>query len=202
MLPVSRFLSPLALAASLTCFGAHAQQSPILEDLSLTSSELYPSVVSKSVAESTGSFAAVEAAPVGLPPNIHFGVVVHGLSHHFTKRAGGKNWNQTNTGLGLRMEWSPEFAAQVGSYDNSIDKQSAYALVDWTPLEALGMRFGGFAGFVNGYDTATSKGVMPGAGLLARAPLPIGHSSLALRFFPRVKQTGTALIALEASFGF
>lgn len=58
---------------------------------------------------------------------------LHGLSKHSDEKAVGK-WNERNWGTGVRYQHNPTWGVQGGTFRNSYDRQSAYAIVDYTPL--------------------------------------------------------------------
>jgi hypothetical protein len=106
-------------------------------------------------------------------------VVLHSLSLHSQARDNGRDWNQVNTGLGLRYELDRSLSVQFGGYRNSLDRTSAYALADWTPLQIDQLQMGGFVGVTthnkSGYNT-------PLGGVVRWQQ---EHLSLALRLVPR-----------------
>lgn len=120
-------------------------------------------------------------------------LILHGVSHHLDKRQhpDGRDWNERNTGAGLRWEFTPQAAAQVGFYANSMDRQSAYVLGDFTPWQIGPVRVGGFAGVVTGYTMP----IMPMAGAVAL--IGAGRWHLALRAAPKGTRNGSAVVALE-----
>lgn len=85
--------------------------------------------------------AAAQTAPA---PSTH--LVVHGLSHHTEPRKSGKEWNEVNTGLALRVRYSADWSAQAGIYKDSVFKPTGYLLTDWTMLHVQSVSLGGFAG--------------------------------------------------------
>lgn len=80
-------------------------------------------------------------------------IVLHGLSLHSKVRENGQDWNQVNTGLALRYELDGSLSVQLGGYRNSINRNSAYALADWTPLQVAPLQIGGFAGVTTRYKS-------------------------------------------------
>lgn len=124
-------------------------------------------------------------------------VVIHGLSHHANARPNGQRWNEVNTGIGFRRELASDLSAQVGFYRNSIDRNSVYALSDWTPLQVGAISFGGFAGVATGYKAHPVSVI---GGVVAR--VQIRRVSLALRMAPKAGIGGSAVVSLEAGFSF
>ena len=98
------------------------------------------------------------------------------------------DWNHENLGLGLRAALTPTFGVQAGYYRNSYDRDSFYAVAEWTPLAAGVLRAGAFAGAASGYENASV-----GAGLLAR--LQGDRASATLRLVPKLadEQSGTTV---------
>ena len=130
-------------------------------------------------------------------------VVLHGLSHHFTPRQQGE-WNERNTGVGIRYQLDATWGAQAGAYKNSISRTSWYAWIEGTPLEwhvAAGATLSGgmFAGMVNGYK-ANDGGFRPVAGLLARTQT--GPFSLTMRYVPKGSVDGSPVRTIEAGWRF
>lgn len=72
--------------------------------------------------------------------------VLHGLSYHTKARPSGHQWNKLNWGLAWRHAPSESLSWQFGAYRDSVFKPAAYGLVDYTPLQGLGLQAGGFAG--------------------------------------------------------
>ena len=118
---------------------------------------------------------------------------VHGVSHHFGEKAVGK-WNERNYGAGLRYQHSETWGVQGGTFRNSYDRQSTYAVIDYTPL--LGGSVGVFGGVASGYR---EDGPLIG-GLLLRWQGE--RVSLAARIVPKVRKEHTAVIAFEAGWRF
>lgn len=116
---------------------------------------------------------------------------LHTVSHHLNDRANGREWNENNAGIGVRRDFGPDWSAQVGAYRNSIDKTSAYALAEWTPLQVGQLSAGAFAGIRTNY----TKPVQPAAGALVRWQGE--QASITVRLSPKAGNTGSAVIALE-----
>lgn len=122
-----------------------------------------------------------------------YGLVVHGLTHHTAPRHSGLPWNGTNQGLALRYIKDSDWSSQVGGYKDSVFKPTVYGLVDYTPVHALGINFGGFAGVKHSAKTS------PVAGVVAR--WEPGAISITGRF-ARAPQSGGYVFALEAGVRF
>lgn len=94
-------------------------------------------------------------------------LVIHTASFHTdrhpTTKASGGAYNEQNPGLGFRQDFGAA-ALQVGTYRNSIRRQSAYAITDMAAWRAGGFTVGPFAGLVTGYTNGTG----PAAGAFAR----------------------------------
>jgi hypothetical protein len=116
---------------------------------------------------------------------------VHTTSHHFHERTNGKQWNEVNAGAALRLQLDPAWAVQAGGYRNSIDRWTAYAVADWTPLRQGPFAAGVFGGVRTGYG----KGAQAAGGALARWQGE--KASVTLRLAPKSNTTGSAVVALE-----
>jgi hypothetical protein len=75
-----------------------------------------------------------------------YSFVLHGASHHTKPRPSGKEWNQFNAGIGLRLETANSLSYQAGIYRDSVFKNTAYGLVNYTPVQFSGLTMGGFVG--------------------------------------------------------
>ena len=96
--------------------------------------------------------AALVVIPVAKAEEGDVHVVLHGLSLHSRARENSKDWNQVNTGLALRYELDGTLSVQLGSYRNSMNRNSVYGLADWTPLQAGLLQMGGFVGMATHYQ--------------------------------------------------
>lgn len=117
-------------------------------------------------------------------------VIVHGLSHHTKPRAEGRQWNETNTGIGLRYEFTDDISIQGGVYKNSINKQSIYGSLDYTPFSQGPFHFGGYAGVANGYENGKAR--IGGGGLVRWQE---GRHSVSLRATPA--KSGGLVFSIE-----
>lgn len=134
---------------------------------------------------------AILASAAHAEPSWH--LQLHGLSHHFGDKAVGE-WQEKNLGAGIRYQHNETWGVQAGGFRNSYDRNTAYAVVDFTPL--LGGSVGVFAGVASGYE---KEGPVLG-GLMARWQ---GEKfSLTARFIPKVRKEHTAVIAFEAGWRF
>lgn len=103
-------------------------------------------------------------------------------------------YNETNWGAGWRRTYGSAWATQVGAYLNSYDKWSAYALGEWTPLQAGQVSAGLFAGVASGYDHGFTAG-----GLVAR--WQGDRLGVAVRFMPDVSEkVRGSVTTVEASW--
>jgi len=118
---------------------------------------------------------------------------VHGVSHHFGDKAVGK-WNEKNLGAGVRYQHNETWGVQAGSFRNSYDVQSNYAVIDFTPL--LGGSVGVFGGYASGYKI---EGPLIGGILLRWQGERV---SISARIIPKVRKEHTAVIAFEAGWRF
>ena len=128
-------------------------------------------------------------------PQAH--LIIHGLSWHSrSTTSDGQPYREANPGYGLRAELgelAPSISLQAGRYLNSYNRQSTYALADWTPLSRGPIQAGAFAGVVNGYPLGDGR-LMPAAGLVARATW--GRLSAALRASTGKHARGVAALEL------
>lgn len=124
-----------------------------------------------------------------------YSLVVHGLSRHATTHDPdtGKRWREVNPGLGLRIGLSDELSAQAGAYRNSQNRNSAYLIADYLPIEISGVRFGGALGLATGYRVSP---VMPVAAFVARWQTDAAVS-ITLRFVPPKVPKVTSVVAIE-----
>jgi hypothetical protein len=124
-------------------------------------------------------------------------IQLHGASWHAEERSKYENtaqdWNEVNPGVGIRYELDKTWAVQAGVYRNSIDKVSAYALADWTPIRAGSFSIGLFGGAVTGYNSAP---VVAAAGIVARQEF--GRFAATWRVTPPVNRPTT--VAFEVGF--
>lgn len=83
-------------------------------------------------------------------------LVGHGLSKHFDNH----NFNESNYGAAVRYN-RDDWGIQLGGYRNSINKNSAYAVVDWSPFQyqtesCLKIEAGPYYGAASGYKFAVT----------------------------------------------
>ncbi len=75
------------------------------------------------------------------------------MSFHFDDTY---DYNESNFGIGYTKEFNNKVAGKIGSYNNSYDKNSIYALIGIK--QSFGsLSFGLNAGFVTGYDNISGK---------------------------------------------
>lgn len=77
------------------------------------------------------------------------------VGHGFSKHIDNHNFNERNYGGAVRYEHD-DWAIQVGAYRNSINKNSVYAGIDWSPLKyetesCLKFEAGAYYGIATGY---------------------------------------------------
>lgn len=97
----------------------------------------------------------------------------HGTSYHVSER----KFNDNNVGLGLRLD-GQDFGAQLGVYNNSNYRDTAYLIWHWQPLQASFIKAGVFAGVVTGYDVPMVAG-----GIVT---YDFGRLTATMRVIPRV----------------
>ena len=115
----------------------------------------------------------------------------HGFSYHLDNH----NFNQENYGVGLRFE-RDDIGVQAGTYYNSVRKDSAYALVDWSPLQTE--LFGCFkaeAGLCAGATTGYLHPVIPVAGL--QSSIKCGNVFARVRVAPDLYYNSKVVGAVE-----
>ena len=129
-----------------------------------------------------------------------YSLVLHGLSKHSTTHSNrtGREWNERNIGLGLRITQSPEVSYQSGFYKNSEHSWSIYGGIDWTPLHLGPFSAGVAAGIVTGYDTYP---VVPVGTLIVRSTLS-SRIDVMVRYLPPIIPKMTSVAAIEVAFKF
>lgn len=84
------------------------------------------------------------------------------VSHHFDPA---RKYNERNLGLFYERRTSDEWGHQLGYYENSYNRTTAYAVSTWQPWTVLGVKLGAFAGIGTGYreddDGKPRGGVSP-----------------------------------------
>jgi hypothetical protein len=78
-------------------------------------------------------------------------LITHGLSKHIDNH----NFNERNYGVAVRYDHE-DWGIQLGGYRNSINKNSVYAGVDWSPFKyetnsCVKIEAGAYYGFATGY---------------------------------------------------
>ncbi len=124
------------------------------------------------------------------------------LASYHTESWARHHLNQSNPGLGIEAQFTPDGTALAGFYRNSYRRTSAYALGAWTPLHAalpLGIRLdaGLAAGLVSGYrhDEVPCEPLAAGALLRVRARDGFGINLLAV---PNT-QSGAGFVGLQVA---
>lgn len=113
---------------------------------------------------------------------------LHTVSHHFSERTNGKQWNEVNQGVGLRHALDKNWAVQAGFYRNSIDRWSSYAIGEYMATPNVGV----FAGVRTNY----TKPVSFAAGVVLR------KAPFTFRISPKASNTGSAVVAVEIGWAF
>lgn len=118
----------------------------------------------------------------------HLALVLTLASVHLPDRG----YNQQNPGAGLQCD-APDWALAAGTYRNSFNRRTDYAIGAWLPLHAGAWSFGLAAGPVTGYDLPVM------AGLLARyrPTTPLGVNILVA---PPALKHGSAMIGLQLTW--
>lgn len=120
------------------------------------------------------------------------------LGSYHTKRS--QNLKEDNYGLGLEYHASSEVLYLVGSYINSHNKRTTYALAGWTPIEYGIIKFGLMAGVANGYPKMNNGKITPALAGLARMEFDKLGVNLTL-IPPRFKESPVTL-GLQLKFSF
>lgn len=118
---------------------------------------------------------------------------MHGLSHHFSDAT----YNERNTGAGVHWESQSEgmrTMAMVGSYLNSLDRQSIYIGGGVKYPLARGVDAVMQGGLVTGYYNYPVPTAMPG--------LSIGGETMRVNigFIPAIKNVTPAVITMSLQF--
>ncbi|HEY4556172.1 MAG TPA: hypothetical protein VIG68_07040 [Lysobacter sp.] len=121
-------------------------------------------------------------------------------SRHFGDRsdflAAGEDFNEFNPGVGVEVQWQPRHALAGGYFRNSVDRDSLYALYQYTPLQ-LGrrVRLGAMVGAVTGYPGYNDGGLAPAGGLLAKIEGARVGANLIL--LPRIRDVTPTTLGLQ-----
>ena len=105
-------------------------------------------------------------------------------------------YNGSTPGVGLLCPIAANTRLAVGTYRNSLRKQTNYAGVVWQPLHAGPIRVGAMAGVMTGYQ----RDYTPMAAMAFT--LPVRSIELHLVAVPAVQGTSPATAALSFSFKF
>ncbi len=108
-------------------------------------------------------------------------LVVHGVSYHFDRS---QEWNERNWGLGIRFQHGNGYSSQFGTYENSYDRRTWYA-VGQKQWPIYSVHAGVFAGTVTGYDSPVAAGLM------------LSTNNLTFRLIPPAGPQTTGVLALE-----
>ncbi len=119
-------------------------------------------------------------------------------SRHFNTE---EDFNESNPGIGLEWQWQPRHGVAVGYFRNSVDRDSFYALYQFTPL-ALGrhVRVGGMIGAVTGYPGYNDGGLAPGGGLVLKAEWERFGANLV--YLPQVSGVTPNTLGLQIKYRF
>lgn len=120
------------------------------------------------------------------------------VSYHVERtQDNGQRWNETNYGLGVEYEVSPQTAVMIGVYRNSLDRWTHYALVQYTPIVFGPVRFGAMVGAVDGYSSNVDPALAPVATIEGK------RFGLNVSFVPKVEALKTAsVVAVQFKFRF
>jgi hypothetical protein len=128
------------------------------------------------------------------PPPVKAWVVASVASHH----VGERSLNEINPGTGFERELSPETSLGFGHYLNSVNAQSVYAGIHWTPAFAGRfndgyLRAGAMVGLATGYREFAP--VVPMAGLIGK--WESRHTGVNLMFVPNPIQFSASFFGLQ-----
>lgn len=120
------------------------------------------------------------------------------IGHGFSKHLDNHNFNERDYGAALRYE-EGDYAFQVGSYHNSLRKNTVYAGFDWSPIrfnvaQCLNIEAGLYAGAATGYFYT----VTPMAGV--QAAVRCKNVFLRVRAMPDPFYNSKAVGAIEVGF--
>ncbi len=100
-----------------------------------------------------------ETAPATMdlqtPSTAKVWVNLGGFSRHFDRTRG---HNENNYGLGLEYRTSQQLSYTVGTYHNSLRKQTTFAAVNWQPWSVGPVQVGAAIGLMNGYPALNRGG--------------------------------------------
>lgn len=85
------------------------------------------------------------------------------LTHHPNRDNG---YNESNGGLGMEYRFRPDASVMLGTFRNSLYRDTNYAAVNWQPLSLGNWKLGLAVGVMNGYP-----GVENGGYFLAALPM-------------------------------
>ena len=120
------------------------------------------------------------------------------LGSFHTKRY--QNLREQNYGLGIEYHESRQVLYLAGSYINSHDRRTVYALAGWTPIDFGAIKVGMMAGVANGYPKMNNGRITPALAGLVR----IEYEKLGMNLTlipPRYKESPVTL-GLQLKFGF
>lgn len=67
-----------------------------------------------------------------------------------------KGYNENNHGLGVEYQFRPDTSVMVGSFYNSVRRDTHYAAVNWQPIALGDWKLGMAVGVMNGYPAVKS----------------------------------------------
>jgi len=94
-------------------------------------------------------------------------IQLHGVSWHKTG-----TFNERNYGIGIRNQINQDLAFQVGYYKNSVNKDTFYSVINYTPLTVGPVAVGVFGGLASGYKTPLVGGAMVNIGYVTVRIIP------------------------------
>ncbi len=111
------------------------------------------------------------------------------LTHHPNQSRG---YNENNSGLGLEYRFKPDTSVMVGSFYNSVRRDTNYAAVNWQPLALGDWKLGLAMGVMNGYPDVENGGYFVAA--LPMASYEGKRFGVNLSLIPSLGQIDGALV--------
>ena len=118
-------------------------------------------------------------------------------SEHFGKKAGTRDFNDNNLGLGIEYRTSTTYAYTLGYYNNSLDHPTHYAGVFYQPLQWCYARFGAVVGLMDGYPEMNNGNYFLAA--IPAVSVEYKRIGMNLLFIPPMPQIVSA-VAIQIKF--
>lgn len=130
--------------------------------------------------------AAITGIVLSTPARADTWLTLPGVSYHADRS---RDWNETNSGVGIERSLSDTTSATAGQYLNSYNRTTFYAGGIWRPLQTRYVRAGLFAALATGYPSP----------ILVAPTLNIGTPDVSVDLIgaPSVGKGTTAFVALQ-----